>query len=241
MSLTRAGTATAPVTVASYPGETAILDGTGFALGSSSGIVSMSANYVTLTDVELRNSSGRGVSVTGTGDVISASKFHDMQFNALIAGGTNEVIQGNEVWNTVMSNLSDAYGGGGWAEAMNTWQATNTTFRDNYIHDNWGEGIDFIASNGGVVDNNTIIDNYSVLIYTDGSSNIAITNNHLSTTKTTFYRGSSAPFGVLVADEGGSNGVANITVTDNVLTRTSGISSWNVQPVNLIVSGNIIN
>lgn len=79
-----------------------------------------------------------------------------------------------------------------------------------------------------------------MLIYVDGSSNISITNNDLSTTNSTYYRGSSAPFGVLIADEGGTNGVANITVTNNVLTHTSGISSWNVLPANLVVSGNII-
>ena len=139
-----------------------------------------------------------------------------------------------------MSNRNDARGGGGWAEAMNTWHSTNTTFRDNYIHDNWGEGIDFIASSGGVAAGNTVVDNFSALIYIDGSSNISITSNHLTTTKTTFYRGSNPAFGVLMADEGGSRGVANITITNNVLAHTGGISSWNVTPTNLVTSGNTV-
>jgi len=239
VNLSHSGTAGAPITVTSAPGETAVLDGAGQSLGSSSGIVSMSGSYVRLSDVELRNSSGRGVSVTGTGDVVSGSKFHDMKFNGLIAAGANEVIEGNEVWNTVTSNVNGAKGSSGWAEAMNTWQATNATFRNNYIHDNWGEGIDFISSKGGVASGNTVVNNYSVLIYIDGSDNISITGNHLSTTNSTFYRGSNPPVGVLMANEGGG-GISNITITGNVLTHTGGISSWNVTPTNLLMSGNII-
>jgi len=239
VNLSHSGTSAAAITVTSYPGETAILDGSGAALGSSNGIVTMSGNYVTLSNVELRNSSGRGVSVTGTGDVVSNNKFHDMKFNALIAAGTNEVIEGNEVWNTVMSNQNDSRGSAGWAEAMNAWQATNTTFRRNYIHDNWGEGIDFINSNGGVASGNTVVDDFSVLIYVDGSKNIQISGNHLATTKSTFYRSAKPPPGVLMASEGGG-AVANITITGNVMSHTGGISSWNVTPTNLVVSGNTI-
>jgi parallel beta-helix repeat protein len=240
VTLSHSGTSASPITVTSYPGESAILDGSGASLGSSNGIVTVSGNYVTLSNVELRNSSGRGVSLTGTGDVVSKNKLHDMKFNGLIAAGTNEVIEGNEVWNTVMSNQNDSRGSAGWAEAMNAWQATNTTFRNNYIHDNWGEGIDFIDSNGGVASGNTVVDDFSVLIYVDGSKNIAISGNHLATTKSTFYRASKPPPGVLMADERGTNGVANITITNNVMSHTGGISTWNVTPSNLVVSGNTI-
>ena len=239
VTLSHSGTAAAPITVTSFPGERAILDGSGAALGSSNGIVTMSGSYVTLSNVELRNSSGRGVSVTGTGDIVSNSKFHDMKFNGLIAAGTNEVIEGNEVWNTVLSNQNDSRGSAGWAEAMNSWQATNATFRNNYVHDNWGEGIDFIDSNGGTAAGNTVVDDFSVLIYVDGSRNIQISGNHLATTKSTFYRSSKPTPGVLIASESGGS-VANITVTDNVLSHTGGISTWNVTPTNLVVSRNTI-
>ena len=40
-------------------------------------------------------------------------------------------IKSNEAYNTVMSNVNDALGSGGWAEAMNTWQATNATLTQN--------------------------------------------------------------------------------------------------------------
>jgi parallel beta-helix repeat protein len=240
VTLSDSGTAGSPITVTSYPGETAILDGSGAALSSTGSIVNITGSYVHLANVEVRNSSGRGITVTGTGSAVTNSRLHDLKYNAVIAAGANEVFDGNEVWNTVMSNLNAAKGSSGWAEAMNTYHATNTTFRNNNIHDNWGEGIDFIASTGGVVTGNTIVDNFSVLVYVDGSSSISITNNHLATTKSTFYRGSNPPVGVLMADESGSRGVANITITSNVLTHTGGISSWNVVPTLLTVVGNTI-
>jgi parallel beta-helix repeat protein len=227
VNLGRSGTATAPITIESTPGQRAVLDGRGLGLGSTSSIVNITGSYIHLTNVELQNSSGRGVTVSGSHDVVANSTFHDMQFNGLIAGGTSNLIQGNEVYNTVMSNLNDARGSSGWAEAMNTWQATNITFRDNYIHDNWGEGIDFIASNGGVADGNIVADNFAVLIYNDDSKNTTITNNHLSVTKSTYNRGSNRPIGIMMSEEGGAVGDDNIAITGNTISATMyGVAYW---------------
>jgi parallel beta-helix repeat protein len=167
---------------------------------------------------------------------VSGSRVHDIQYNGILAAGANQLIDNNEVWNTVLSNTNARMGSSGWAEAVNTWRATNTTIRDNNIHDNWGEGIDFIASNGGTVTGNRVFDNFSVLVYVDGSSNITISNNQLGTT-TTKYDRSRPPHAVLVASEGGS-AVSNITVTYNTLSRTSGISTWNVPASCLTASNN---
>jgi parallel beta-helix repeat protein len=227
VNLGHSGTATAPITIESTPGQRAILDGSGLSLGSTSSIVNIGGSYIHLRSVELRNSSGRGVTVSGSHDVVANSAFHDMRFNGLIAAGSDNLVQGNEVYNTVTSNLNDAFGGGGWAEAMNTWQATNITFRNNNIHDNWGEGIDFIASSGGIADGNTLANNFSVLIYNDDSKNTTITNNHLSVTTSTYNRGSNRPIGIMMSEEGGTVGDDNIAITANTISGTLyGVAYW---------------
>ena len=236
--MSASGTATDPVTVRSFPGETAVIDGSALALGSTGDVVAVAGSYITLADVEVQNSSGRAVTLTGTGSRVTGSQIHDAHYNGILAAGTNQTIDNNEVWNTVLSNTNGAMGSSGWAEAVNTWQATNTTIRDNYIHDNWGEGIDFIGSDGGLVADNEVVDNYSVLVYIDGSSNVTIRNNTLATTTGEYDRSFGPPYGVLVADEGGGSGVANIAITGNEFTRTSGINTWGVTVPGLINSGN---
>ena len=237
LTISRSGTAAARIIVASTPGEVAIVDGSDLTLDSTESVVTAAGNHVTLANVEVRNSSGRGVTLSGDATRISGSRVHDVQYNGVLAGGRDQSIDNNEVWNTVLSNVDGQMGDSGWAEAVNTWQASNTTIRDNYIHDNWGEGIDFINSNGGSAQYNRVVDNFSVLIYVDGSSNISVEGNDLTTTTTKYHR-SSAPYGVLIASEGGGK-VANISVTGNRLSQTSGIDTWNVDPANLVISDNV--
>jgi parallel beta-helix repeat protein len=224
--LDRSGTATAPITIESTPGRRAILDGSGLSLGARTSIVGIYGSYIHVTDIEVQHSSGRGITIFGNNDTVSYSKFHDMQFNALIASGSNDLILGNEVYDTVMSNVNDAYGSGGWAEAMNSFQSTNVTFRNNYIHDNWGEGINFIESTGSVADGNTVVNDFSVLIYNGNSKNSTITRNFVATTDSTHSR-SGSQSGVLLSEESCVQGDSNVTISDNTIWGgTIGVGYW---------------
>lgn len=238
VTLNASGTQSAPVVISSYPGERAVIDGSSLSLGSTSDLVAVTGSYVTLSDIEVQNSSGRSVSLAGTGSRITGSRVHDAQYNGILAAGTNQTIDNNEVWNTVLSNTDGRLGSSGWAEAINTWHAANTTIRGNYVHDNWGEGVDFIGSNGGLVTDNAIIDNYSVLVYVDGSSNVTISDNELATTTDKYDRESGPPYGVLIANESGGGSVANIAIANNTFVRTSGINTWDVTVTGLVTSDN---
>lgn len=168
------------------------------------------------------------MTVTGTGNIVSNNVMHDVMTNGLVDGGTNNLIEGNEVYNAVLQNKDNAMGDGGWAVSMNSWQSTNTTFRNNYIHDNWGEGIDFIRSNGGLAEGNRVVDTFSVLIYVDGSNGVTVRNNHLANTQTKYDRPGGKAYGVLLADESGGTSLANLTITGNAMYNTRGVATWNV-------------
>ncbi|HVJ97415.1 MAG TPA: Calx-beta domain-containing protein, partial [Acidimicrobiia bacterium] len=146
-TLSVSGTASAPIWVTSVPGETAIIDGFGVSMPANHDLVTISGAYVTLANVHVRNSAGRGVELIGTGSRIRYSRVHAAQYNGIVAAGAGQFIEDNEVWNTVLSNTNGIMGSSGWAEAVNTWRATNTTIMHNDVHHNWGEGIDFIISN----------------------------------------------------------------------------------------------
>jgi parallel beta-helix repeat protein len=237
VTIARSGTSNAPIVIASQPGETAIIDGSGVSLGSTGSVVRVTGSYVTLANIEVRNSSGRGITIEGTGDRVSGTSVHNIQYNGILAGGSNQRIDNNEVWNTVLSNTNASMGSSGWAEAVNTWRASNTTINNNDIHDNWGEGIDFISSNGGFALSNRVVDNFSTQIYVDGTANVIIHGNFLASTSATYDR-SGLPTGVLMARESGGSAVNGITITNNTFQRTSGIKSWLITPTNVTNTGN---
>ena len=225
-TLPSSGSSTASITVESTPGQHAVIDGTGISLGSSGSLLSVTGNYVEVLGLEIRNSTGRGITIVGNNNTVAYNTIHDLQYNAVVASGYNDLIQSNEAYNTVMSNANDALGGSGWAEAMNTWYATNATFRDNYIHDNWGEGINFINSVGSVADGNTVMNSFSVLIYNGNSKNSTITNNQLSVTNSVHSR-SGFQVGVLLAEEGCVQEDSNVLISNNhVSGGTIGVGYW---------------
>lgn len=93
VSLTKSGTANAPITFATYPGETATLDGTGLAIpGGQNGLITLhNAGYVIVEGFEVRNytTSKRsqvpiGIYVTGAGDGVQIinNHIHDISTTA---------------------------------------------------------------------------------------------------------------------------------------------------------------
>jgi parallel beta-helix repeat protein len=250
VSLYTSGTQAAPITVQSYPGEVATVDGGGVAGGAQADLVHLWGNYITLTGVVVQNYSGRAVVATGMGDLLDNNTIHNIAFNGILFGGLNDIASNNEIYATVLSNAHDSFGGSGWAEAVNTWYATPSTsgavFTGNRIHDNWGEGIDLINTIGATVSGNTLSDNFSVLLYISGTSNVTVGQNTFSdsATDTTFYRFGIPSDGILMSNESGSC-VDSVSITNNVLTHTSpaGVvfSTWGCTPTNVTTSGNTIN
>lgn len=237
--ITHSGTSTAPIVVQSTPGQRAIIDGTGFSLGAGDALIDVNASYVKLNNLEVRNSSGRAIALTGTGVVISNNTVHDIRYNGILVAGVNDVVQNNEVYNTVLENVNDARGGSGWAEATNTWHATNAKFINNNIHDNWGEGIDFILSTGGTATGNRLVDNFSVGLYASGTNNILIDNNGFANTKSVYYRNGRPAFAVLLSGESGVPTMSNITITNNRWYNVAGpVGLWIVTVTGLVQTNN---
>ena len=57
VSFPRSGTASAPITFQSYPGQTAVIDGTGLTVSETQGLITISGarNYITVSGFEIRN------------------------------------------------------------------------------------------------------------------------------------------------------------------------------------------
>jgi hypothetical protein len=162
VSFPNSGTAKAPITFQSYPGQTAIIDGTGLTVSGTQGLVTISGalSYITISGFEIRNlsTSGEGVPCgvwitgSGTGIHILNNLIHNIvtttkSGNAcgLFAYGTSQtpitelVVSGNELYNLKTGN----------SESM-TLNGNVTHFKvtNNLVHDNNNIGIDIIGYEG---------------------------------------------------------------------------------------------
>ncbi len=180
VSFPSSGTAGSPITFQSYPGQTAVIDGTGLAVSGTKGLITISGtrSYITVSGFEIRNlSSGTGVPCgvwitgSGTGVQIQNNLIHNIATTkgtgnacGLFAYGTSQtpisglVINGNELYNLQT----------GESESMTlNGNVTHFQVTNNLVHDNSNIGIDIIGyentgpvgydeASYGVVSGNTI-------------------------------------------------------------------------------------
>lgn len=232
------GTSNDWITIRPYENEQVILDGEGAGISESKSIINISdSSYVIFQGFEVRNSTGRGISVYESEHIIIRdNKVHDVQTRGIGGSGHYLTFEGNEVWNAVRQNESKNMNGG-WAAGMSTWTlsdgslSTNIIIRNNLVHDTWGEGIIALLADNVQIENNTVYDTYSVNIYVDNATNVNINSNYLYSTGSTYNRNdrSYPATGINLANEqyGTSNPLHDITISNNLIIGTGrGINFW---------------
>ena len=216
------GTADQRIVFESYPGETAILDGSNL---SAFYIVGIVGQYIDFKGFEVRNSQGFGISVwKGKHIQILDNVVHGSFQGAIRAGSDDDktatrdiVISGNTVYNNGLVNKARNTG---WPAIVASHGATNVTMTNNYIYENYGEGIDFIVTDIGLASGNVLHDNYAANLYLDNASNIKVEKNFIYTTNNTnHYRDGHPATGIQAANEpyGISNPLNNIEISNNIV------------------------
>jgi hypothetical protein len=194
VSFPNSGTSGSPITFQSYPGQTAIIDGTGLTVSGTKGLITISGtkSYITVSGFEIRNLSSAsgvpcGVWITGsgTGVQIQNNLVHNIVTTkgtgngcGLFAYGTSQtpisglVVNGNELYNLQT----------GESESMTlNGNVTNFQVTNNLVHDNTNIGIDIIGYEGtgptgydeasyGVVSGNTVYNISGIANTGEGSS-----------------------------------------------------------------------
>jgi hypothetical protein len=177
------GTASSPISFRSYPGQTAVIDGTGLSVTGTQGLINIVGNlsYITVRGFEIRNYTTSssdlvpcGVWITGSGtgirilnnlvhDITTTSEENGNAFGISVYGTSKTpinklVINGNELYNMRTGN----------SETMDVdGNVTNFRITNNLVHDNDNIGIDVIGYEGvgpvgydeamyGVVSGNTV-------------------------------------------------------------------------------------
>jgi hypothetical protein len=182
------GTATSPITFASYPGQTAVIDGTGLSVNGTQGLINIvNQSYITVNGFEIRNYTTKsasltpaGIWVTGSGsgvqllnnlvhNITTTSEANGNAFGIAVYGTsatpiTNITISGNQLYKLKTGN----------SESMNVdGNVTHFSITSNVVHDNDNIGIDAIGfekvgptgndqAKYGVISGNTI---YNITSY----------------------------------------------------------------------------
>ncbi len=167
VTFAQSGTANAYITFQSYPGETAIIDGTGLGVpaGNTGLFLIVDKNYLKLQGFELRNYKTAtlnnvpvGINVRGNSSFIEIrnNKIYNIETNVTSANGgdahgigvfgtsgtqalNNVIIDGNELYNLKLGSSEALVINGN----VDTWQVTN-----NKVHDVNNIGIDAIGAEG---------------------------------------------------------------------------------------------
>jgi parallel beta-helix repeat protein len=224
--LGNSGTAAARIVFQSYPGETAILDGS--QLPANTDALSIGGQYVDLKGFEVRNATHNGIVVWGgSHDRILNDVVHDNQYSGIYSGYSSPnvvsdiTVDGNTVYHNALMNSAKTLAS--WPAALVGQRVANYTVTNNTVYDNYGEGIDFVLGDGGLASGNTLHDNYSVEMYLDNASHVTLQQNLIYTTNDpTYYRswgavtGPAASFQVANETYSDSNPCDHDTIINNI-------------------------
>lgn len=227
LSIWENGTATARLTIAAYPGEHVVIDGTGTT--ASTTLISIESAYLDFRGFEVRNATDYGITCWHcTYTRITDNRVHSSLRGGIYVGddsfGTahDVVVSGNNVYNNVLEHETRDWGSG-WAQAISIHRANNVIVRDNIVYRNYSEGIAFILSDNGVAAANELFDNWAVGIYLDNAQSTKVDGNLVySTGNQRYYRNSKPSFGIMMANEdyGTEANVSNGNqIVNNVVVR----------------------
>lgn len=185
VQVSHSGTAAAYIKINPYPGEAAIIDGTG--MPSRTDIVTIVGNYVVFSGFEIRNNaSGDGlVAWCGHHDSFINNVVHNTYSTGVYVGcdslgnSHDNIVQGNTVYNASMKNSAH---NSSWGQGISLYLSNNSIVSKNLVYQNYGEGIGPQQSQGSIVSGNTLYDNFSMQIYLDNAPYTTVNGNFIYNT-----------------------------------------------------------
>lgn len=218
------------ITVTAYPAdivlgyERPIVDATYANLGELDNILQVSSSQtVTVSRIEFRNSSGRGISSAGSSSYVTfyQVQVHDIGERCVGLVGRYITLDASHVYNCAI-NWKGYTGGGGWPGGVASWWRSGTSVRSDHIavintliERVYGEGliclhVDYCSVLGVVM-----FDTKSVGVYIDDAAIVTVDHLFLNMTDPAFLKNGRYSHGVEIGNENGGRAMTAITVTNS--------------------------
>ncbi|MEL6786248.1 MAG: right-handed parallel beta-helix repeat-containing protein [Cyanobacteria bacterium J06607_15] len=212
------GSEDAFLTIQPLPGEAAIIDGSQIS-GNGNIIDIRNVRRVNIVGLEIRNAPSHGIEVVN-GKYINLvdNLIYDTQsmgirvrgaipeYSEYEGGITSQssdiVIEGNQVYQTNLSNSGRNKGADNWGGAIQAWNADNIIIVRNTVGENYGEGIGLSIVDDAIVAENYLYDNFSAQIYLDNTTDSLVESNFVyNSGDRQFYRDDLPANGIALANE----------------------------------------
>jgi len=211
--------------VASYPNETAIIDGSNMKEGQD--MVHIAQPGVQVERITFTKARKSDLSLWNTRRArVRYCKFTEARGAGLLIGSsTPDGASDVEVFGCkILDNVQKNYKGSqsNWPPALQVFQATRIKITSCMVGRNFGEGIGYCRTTDSVIEGNTVFDNYSVNVYLDNVTDSKVSNNFIySTQDPTYFRGGRAASGISCASEKVANpiGLARCDIVNNIVTN----------------------
>lgn len=215
------GTSSTPILISGYPGETASIDGQGnIPSGYWDVLFNVNGSYVTVSNLEVKNSYGMGLVFTGSNNRATQIHAHHNMENGILIKGNYNIVENSEVNLNCLSNQNGTMSRGSWASGLTAARRpTNAIMRNNKVHDNWGEGLSTYEATGTLMEGNVVYDNYSTNIYISDATNVKVQRNLVYGTAAPIVN-SGSRVGIMMGDEKYNPPSSNISVINNMVVGT---------------------
>ena len=221
------------ITITAYPADIAlgyerpIIDATYAPLGSTDNVIQVSSSQtITVSFIEIRNSSGRGLSSAGSSRNVTFYRVtvHHIGERCIGLVGSYITLDSSHAYECAL-NWKTFTGGGGWPGGVGSWWKSGTSVRSDHIaivntlvQRVYGEGIICLHVDYCAVLNSVIMDSKSVNLYLDDLMYGTVDNLLISNTDPAFLKNGRYAHGIEYANEDGSQPIRAITITNSYIT-----------------------
>jgi chitodextrinase len=248
VSISKSGTAGNPITIAGYPGESAILDGKNMTIPTlnSGGALVMGSgvSYITIKDLTLAHSGHSGIIIQGTHILVDHITAYSNWGDPVQLWGSYVTISNSISHDNALANQngqSAGQYGGSFACGIYTGPVTDhCTITKNLSYNNWGDGLELMNATQSELTNNIVFDEWQEQIYIQNTTYSLISGNLSYVTAGNPLSGSGGPqHNIHIGDEVGKpNQCTNLTITNNFAMGGRTVLLLSVDNVNSFVMAN---
>ena len=223
VTVSKSGTSSQWITIKTYPGEKAVLDGKKVRPTDGVGLLTVDGQrYIRISGLTFANSKYYGVKGVNARDLIleDCEVTGSNHGGAIFEGGANITVTGSKI------SGNNALGVGSWHEALSLQGIQGFSVTNNTVENNGKEGIDAkYGSTAGTIAANTACDNNGPNVYIDAATNIVVEGNTMCRALSNQKRGLG------IAVEGSTNpshyNASNLTIRHNtIFGNAAGITFW---------------